>query len=107
MREEKQKEEKMDKTKASKIKITIEYELPIEKVGNKLLVYDNHTLTQLLGTSSVIGNHKYYGIEKKNNHFVVSIENIKSRLKKLYTDKALVEKKISFIEKVLEAMNKE
>jgi len=89
---------------ANKITVVIEYELPIEKVGKDLLVYDNHTLTQLLGTSSVIGNHKYYGVVKKGSNFVISIENVKSRLKKLYLDRALVEKKISFIEKVLEAI---
>jgi len=81
-----------------KLKKTIT--LNISKEGKNIICYDIPTLHLIVGTTSVSGNYKMYGVEKKDNHFVVSIDTLKKRIELLKRRKDKLESSIDLMEQV-------
>jgi hypothetical protein len=82
-----------------KLKKTIT--LNVSKEGKNIICYDIPTLHLIVGTTSVSGNYKMYGVEKQdNNRFVVSIDTLKKRIETLKRRRDKLDSSIELMEQV-------
>lgn len=83
------------------MKIKKEITVDVRRKGKNFIVGGLPELTFLMGTSSVSGNLQYYGIKKKDNKYIVSVRNVKNRLKILETRKEKLEERCDMIRQFL------
>jgi hypothetical protein len=82
-----------------KIKKTIT--LNIKREGKNIICYDLPTLSLIVGTTSVSGNYRLYGVEKKDdNTFVLSVDTLKKRIETLKRRRDKLDSSIELMEQV-------
>jgi hypothetical protein len=82
-----------------KLKKTIT--LNIKREGKNIICYDLPTLSLIVGTTSVSGNYRLYGVEKKDdNTFVLSVDTLKQRIETLKRRRDKLDSSIELMEQV-------
>jgi hypothetical protein len=81
------------------IKKTIKLNINI-KDGN-VICSDTFTLSLILGTKGISGNHHVYGVEKRGTLFVVPLSSIKKRIEYLEERKQKIEESLEIMKQIV------
>jgi len=77
------------------------FSLSVVKKGADMICYDLMTLQLILGTSSVSGNFRLYGVRREKGSFIVGVDKIKERISELERRKNRLEESLNVMKQVL------